>query len=99
MMAAWLTVVLGGLSLLGIILGARLLEAAGWRRSLVAFRLALPSNLTAETVAEWLATVRAMVHAPRWALLPSPPIAIEVTGTADGIEHVVLVPAGFVGEF
>ena len=92
MMALFLLVVLGGLVLFGVILGSRWLEARHWRRSLVAFRLGLPSNLTVETVAEWLATIRAMVHAPRLALLTSPPVALEITGSADGIEHVALVP-------
>jgi hypothetical protein len=84
----------GGSSLIGVIVGARWLEARHWRRSLVAYRLSLPSNLTVEVVAEWLATIRAMVHAPRLALLHSPPIGIEITGSADGIEHVALVPRG-----
>ena len=82
----------GGLAVLSVVLGARLLEARTWARSLQALRLTLPAGLKVEDVARWLATIAAATHAPRWSLLPEPPVAIEVVARRSGIEHVVLVP-------
>ena len=44
----------GGLTILGLILGARWLDATTWRRRLVAYQLRLPAGLAAEQVSGWL---------------------------------------------
>lgn len=89
----WLYIAaLGGIGLLGVVVAARWLEARAWRASLEAYQLGLPLGLSADDVAAWLAHVVASTHAPRWVLLTSPPIALEITATVDGIRHVLLVP-------
>jgi type IV secretion system coupling TraD/TrwB family protein/type IV secretory system conjugative DNA transfer VirD4/TraG family protein len=85
-------VLASGLVVVGVVLAARWLEARAWARSLVAFRLRLPQTLTADTVAQWLVTVNAATHAPRWALLPAPPLVLHLVGSARGIEHFLLMP-------
>jgi hypothetical protein len=85
-------VALGGLSLLVVVVTARWLEARSWRASLVAYRLGLPIGLSADDVTAWLSHVVAGTHAARWGLLPPPPTAVEITATAEGIRHVLLVP-------
>jgi Type IV secretion-system coupling protein DNA-binding domain len=81
----------GGLGLIGLVLGGRYLDALVWRRSLVAFSLRLPTDLTTDNVARWLATVAAATHAARLALLPHPPVALEVVADRHGIRHMLLV--------
>jgi Type IV secretory system Conjugative DNA transfer len=87
-----LAIFMGGVGILGLVLLARFIDALDWRKSLLAFRLQLPQQISPEEVATWLATVNAATHAPRLALLPEPPLALEVVGTAHGIEHYLLVP-------
>jgi Helicase HerA, central domain len=82
----------GGLAVLAVILFARWLEARSWARSLVAYRLRLPAGLEAGQVAAWLGAVAAGTHAPRFPLLPPPPIALEVTASSNGIEHILCIP-------
>jgi type IV secretion system coupling TraD/TrwB family protein len=87
----------GGCVLVSLVLGGRWLESLAWRNSLVAFRLQLPAGLGVDQVAGWLATVSAATHAHRLAMLPSPPLAVELVATSRGIEHYLLVPAGVRG--
>jgi hypothetical protein len=75
-----------------VVLTARWLDARAWRRSLVPYRLRLPADLTTEQVAIWLGSVSALTHAPRGALLPQPPIVVEVTAQATGVDHRLLIP-------
>lgn len=81
-----------GVLVLSLLLAARLLDAYAWRRALVAFQLHLPGGLAVENVAAWLATIQAMTHPGRFALLPLPPVCLEVVSTARGIQYFVLVP-------
>jgi hypothetical protein len=92
MIALLCIVTLGALSLLVVVVGARWLEAQSWRASLEAYQLGLPIGLSADDVAAWLGHVVAGTQAARWGLLPPPPIALEITATADGIAHVLLLP-------
>jgi hypothetical protein len=71
----------------------RWLEADRWRRTLVAYRLRLPSGLDTEAVAGWLASVSALTHPARWSLLPLPPVAVEVVASEHGIEHFLITAA------
>src|SRR5689334_10999820 len=64
-----------------------------WRRSLCAFRLSLPRDLTLDDAMRWLATIAATTHPPRWSLFPLPPLVIEVLATRSGIAHYVLSDA------
>jgi uncharacterized protein DUF87/type IV secretion system coupling TraD/TrwB family protein len=84
----------GGLTLFGTVLLARYLDAAAWQRSLVAYAVRLPSDLTAESLARWLGAVAAATHAPRLALMPHPPLALEVEADRRGIRHLLLVSEG-----
>jgi hypothetical protein len=81
-----------GLLAFGLILLTRMLDARAWRRSLVAFRLYPPAGLTPENVTAWLGSLSALTHAPRWWLLPYPPLVIEIVATTEGIAHYLLVP-------
>ena len=96
-MTAALLLLVGGFAVIGVILAGRMLEASAWHKSLVAFRLSLPANLTLDDVAYWLSSVNAAIHAPRFSLLPAPPIVIEVRSTSRGIEHVIAVPKNLQG--
>jgi hypothetical protein len=84
--------IIGGMVILGAIVGIRALDAATWRRTLTAYRLQLPAQLTTADVANWLGMVAAATHPPRWSMLPLPPWGLEIVATASGIEHYVLVP-------
>ena len=87
-----LLALLGGCSLFGVIIGARLLEAHSWRMQLSAYRLVLPSKLSAEDVARWLTHVSGVTHPPLWSLFPMPPVVLEITATAStGITHYLLI--------
>jgi hypothetical protein len=77
---------------LAIVLVGRWLDARTWAASLVAYRLRLPAGLDVAQVAAWLGAVAAGTHAPRFALLPPPPIVLELVATRDGIGHVLCVP-------
>lgn len=92
MMAALMTV-LGGLSVLWLILLARWMNGRTWWRSLVALRLRLPVTTTTADVARWLARVHVMTESPGWYLIPNSPTALEVTARRGLITHTVLVPA------
>lgn len=94
-MSAWLLLVLvfiGGLIICGLVLLARQFESRTWHRSLLAYRLRLPSTLSIDDIAAWLATVNAATHAPPFSLLPSPPVALELVASKSGIEHMLLMP-------
>lgn len=86
-----LILLIAAASPLGLVIGARWLEAMSWRRNLVAYHLRLPSKLTAEQVAQWLATVGAITHPTRWSVLPLPPVCVEVRSTERGVEFYLLV--------
>jgi hypothetical protein len=87
----------GGFSVFGLILSARYLDALSWRNSLVAFKLSLPYDLTTKDVARWLALINGATHAHKFALLPAPPVALEIVGNAHGITHYLLVPENMRG--
>jgi hypothetical protein len=87
-----LVLLLFGLIVFGLVLGARHVDSLAWRRSLTAFRLHPPAGLTPDQVAAWLGSLSALTHAPWWGLLPYPPVVIEITATASGIAHYLLVP-------
>src|SRR5260370_738319 len=92
-----LLVALGGLVILGLVMGVRRLDGYSWRRSLMAFRLGLPLGVSHDDVAAWLAHVVASTHVPRFGFVTPPPVALEVTATAAGILHTLLVPSGMQG--
>jgi hypothetical protein len=92
-MLSLLVAVIGILALLAVVTGARALDAAHWRRSLISFELRLPSDLDIESVSNWVASVAALTHAPRGALLPQPPVVLEVLGTPHGVSYLLRLPA------
>lgn len=81
-----------GLALFGLVVAVRAWEADEWARSLVRYRLGLPRNLTSKDVAGWLAQVGSHTVPPRFSLLGSWPVAVEIEATDKGITHTVLVP-------
>jgi hypothetical protein len=88
-----LSAVLLGIATVALVVAlARQWEAAIWRRSLVAYQLRLPAELTIEATATWLAAIAALTHAPRGTLLPSPPVVIEVRADKIGVKHCLLIP-------
>ena len=85
------TLTTAGFLILLVVLVGRYLDGRAWYRSLVAFRLTLPAGLDADDVGRWLVTVAAATHPPRLAILPEPPVALEVVASRTGIEHVLLI--------
>lgn len=82
----------------GLLMSAvQIRETMRWRRSLHAFRLSLPRDLTVDDAARWLAIIAAATHPPRWSLFPLPPIVVEVLATQRGIAHYILVDAATCG--
>jgi len=87
-----LTLALVGLGVLfANLLVARWSALRQWRRTMVAFRLYLPCDLTIDAASRWLATIAATTHPPRWSLFPLQPVVLEVVATYQGIAHYVLV--------
>ncbi|WP_375477506.1 type IV secretory system conjugative DNA transfer family protein [uncultured Jatrophihabitans sp.] len=82
---------------LGIIVGARWFSYSSWRRTLVSYNLTVPSGLEPEHVATWLASLAALTHAPRGAIVPSPPVVFEIDATDRGIQYRLRLPKGMVG--
>ena len=81
----------------GIVLLFRALEAASWRRSLMALKLTVPDTCTTDDVARWAVTVSAMTEADHagpvpLAVLPGPPVALELVGSKNAIGYYLLVP-------
>jgi hypothetical protein len=83
---------MAGLLVLGIVVLARWLEAQHWRRSLLAFSLRPPADISVDAVSGWFNAVNAATHAPLFSVLPAPPVAVELVATSRGIYHVLLVP-------
>src|SRR5690242_2116297 len=91
-MVIWLVILLGGLTLFGLTLLMRSIQAKEWAQSLVAFRLSPPGGLKPEAVSAWLGSLSAVTHASGWWLLPHPPLVIEIVATSKGIAHYLLMP-------
>jgi hypothetical protein len=86
-----LVVLLCGLTVFGLVLLARWCEALSWRRSLVAFKLNPPGSLSADNVTAWLNHINSVTHPTRFALLPLPPVCLEVISTVHGIDFYMIV--------
>ena len=86
-----LVILLAGLALPAVLIGARWLDMRAWQRSLRAYRLRLPSGLTVDDVARWLGSISALTHPPRWSLVPLPPVVLEVVASQRGISHFLVV--------
>lgn len=74
-----------------LILLARAAEARHWQTSLVAFQLHPPATLSADDVSAWLTHIAAVTHPPRFALLPLPPVCVEVVSNINGVQFYILV--------
>jgi Type IV secretion-system coupling protein DNA-binding domain len=74
----------GGLGVLGLIIGARWLEARSWRRRLVAYQVRFPAGLSPDQVGAWLGTVAADTRRL--------PLGFELVATHKGIAYYLLIP-------
>jgi hypothetical protein len=84
-----------GMAMLGSVLVVRRQGARAVQRSLIAYKLSVPTNLTADDVARWLGMIAASTCMPQRSSLRSPtPVFLELIATARGIEYAVLVPKG-----
>lgn len=92
MTAALVFLLLGGFAIPGVVVFGRLLDMRSWGKRLEAYELRLPSGLEVSAVQQWLANVAAMTHPPKWSLLYSPPVGLEVVASQNGIRHYLLVP-------
>ncbi|BCB84461.1 type IV secretory system conjugative DNA transfer family protein [Phytohabitans suffuscus] len=81
----------GALLPFAIVATARWADAAVWRRSLRAYQIVPPANLSPEDVAAWLGGIAASTHAAPFALLPFPPAVLEIRATQAGIAYFLLV--------
>jgi hypothetical protein len=81
-----------GFVLAGLVVTVRLADADSWRRSLKTYELHLPTGLSVDDISAWLGRIAASTHAPRFWLLPMPPIVLRVIGEHHGIRHELLVP-------
>jgi hypothetical protein len=91
MMALILILATGTAAAVALIATVRCREAQAWRASLVCYRLGLPRDVAPDDVTAWLSHVVAATHAPGLGLTHASPVALEVTATAGGIGHVLLV--------
>jgi len=91
-MIAILSLLLGGVSIMGLVVLVRLDDARTWHASLVAYRLTLPPGLTASDVAAWLTHVVATTHATGLGLHLPQALGLEVSADEHGITHMLLVP-------
>ncbi|MFL6072793.1 MAG: type IV secretory system conjugative DNA transfer family protein [Mycobacteriales bacterium] len=80
-----------GLSVLLVIVLARVLDAWSWCRNVAPFRLQVPATLSAGDLAGWLNLIAASSHPPRWSLLPKSVLGLEITSTREGIAFYLLV--------
>lgn len=87
-MIGLLVFVLCALLIAAIVVAARALEAADWRRNLIIYRLRFPRGVRPEQVVGWLATL----PAPGAGILGRPPLALDVVATEAGIEHFLALP-------
>jgi hypothetical protein len=85
-----LIILLAGITVSSVILGARSLEASTWRRRLSAHRVTFPNDTDEDSISAWFASVAAITHRPLWSVLPLPPVAWEVVATAKGISYYLL---------
>lgn len=82
MIAAVLSILLGGLVILGAVVGRRWLDWREWRQSLVAMSVRFPRGLKADQVSAWLAMVGSLRVT----------VALEIVATRQAISHYLLVP-------
>jgi hypothetical protein len=88
---------LGGLVVFGLVLWVRWDDAREWRASLVAYRLTLPSGLSAADVTNWLMHVVATTHATGLGVHLPPALGLEVSADEHGITHTLLIPKKITG--
>ena len=82
MIAAVLSILFGGLAILGVVLGWRWYDGKTWRQSLVAMRLQFPRGLKADELSAWLGMLGTLRVA----------MALEIVATRQDIHHYLLVP-------
>lgn len=89
-MNVWLLLLLG-LALPAVIVGARFLDARAWQESLVSYQIYPPASLTVEEATAWLSGINALTHPVRFTLLPIAPVCFEIVSNSKGISFFVSV--------
>lgn len=89
---------IAGIAGMGLSLAVRQQRMLVWQRSLVAFRLIVPADLSASQVTGWLTTVAASTHPVPLGFRPLPPVAVEIVASAHGITHYLLVARSETGK-
>lgn len=80
-----------GMAGIAIALACRIRSANEVQRSLMAYKLQLPANLSTDDIARWLSMIAASTGMPRWSLRSPMPVLFELVASQTGIEHYVLV--------
>ena len=81
-MIAILSILAGGLVILGAVVGMRWWDARSWQGSLIALRLQFPRGLKADQISGWLGMLGGL----------RVPLALEIVATRGTIAHYLLVP-------
>jgi hypothetical protein len=76
------SILIGGLAILGVVVGWRWYDGRAWRQSLVAMRLQFPRGLKGDDVSAWLGMLGTL----------RVPLALEVVASRQAITHYLLVP-------
>jgi hypothetical protein len=87
-----LVALIGVFAVTAIVTGARLLDAQQWRRSLVCFEVLLPNDIDINGVTNWFSSLAALTHALRGAVLPEPPVVLDIIGESVGIKYWLRMP-------
>ncbi len=88
-------------------IGVRTWEEYRWQASLTALELRLPAEVDTEQTGRWIGTLAGMMGSPWWPLsiprwwplgMARWPLVLELVATDRGVQRVLLVSSGMVGE-
>ena len=79
---AVVSILIGGLAVLGVVVGWRWYDSQAWQQSLIAMRLQFPRGLKGDDVSAWLGMLGTL----------RVPLALEIVASRQAISHILLVP-------